>query len=952
MKNITNSRASAANNSAAKVSLIITTDQRQQLYDLGYSNADVNAMPPAKAHDILAEGLNKSQATKPEPTITISLFDSKNDAKPKETQWTLPQLITELSTFRIGAKDGKLFSPAKFKPKRRAKENVIELSLFVGDLDHDITIDWVAEKLHQLDAMSVLHTTFSHQQDAHRCRIAIVPIEPIPEREYESFWQRMNEHFEGKLDPACKDTSRMFYLPAKATETAPSDVRKFGGVLIDWRKIKLDKSPIKTPKAKAKQQTNSDCTPEGQRELDKWISRLLKSSKGNRNTTFNSACYWLGHSVQRKELSESLAIETLRRTASAIGLEEREIEATIKSGLYDGIAHAIAEAQATSDDGNTATLGNAAANGANAQKKNRQFFSGRFLFTTDKKGVWAANAETQTKMKVCSPLTIEADTRNARGEGWGRLLIFQDREGREKSWVMPHAWLAGDRSRYREKLLDMGLSISPEPEAPALLHAYLHKQPEQIALSVDHVGWAEDGFVFPDVTIGGKDGQRIYLQASSGVNNLLETSSALNEWQESIGHYCIGNSRLVFVVSAAFAAPLLTPYGIAGGGFHFMGKSSVGKSTSQYVAGSVWGGGGKDGYVQTWKATATGLEYLSEYHNDNLLCLDEIGEANPKDIGQSVYMIANGRGKHRGQAGGGLRKQSTWNVLALSSGEKTLSEYMAEDGQKIKEGQEVRLIHLPADAGAGFGLFEDLHGFSKGKDFSDHLKSASLSHYGTPIRAFLERLINQRLVTATRQKFEEFKKKFIADNVKNDADELAGRAADRFAVIGFAGELATEWDITGWPVGEATKAALRLFRDWMIFRGQRDGGEDAGVRRVVEFTQRHGSSRFQAVDKDGKAVSGEKVINRAGFKKYDEDGNLIEYAIFPEVFRAEICAGFDPQKVAGRLKAIGLLAEADGNNLPAKRTFGELGRRRYFVIKNLPDDENEVGQVGQSDATG
>jgi len=245
MKNTTTSHVSEAKNSAAKVSLIITKDQRQQLYDLGYSKADVNAMPPAKGHNILSKSLTKSQANEIEPSFTVALFDGKNDATPKETRWTLPQLITELSTFRIGKKDGKLFSSAKFKQKRRAKENVIELSLFVGDLDHDITIDWVAEKLRQLDAMSVLHTTYSHQQDAHRCRIAIVPVEPIPESEHENLWRRMNEYFEGKLDPACKDASRMFYLPAKANKTALSDVRKFGGALFDWRKFGIKGQPIK-----------------------------------------------------------------------------------------------------------------------------------------------------------------------------------------------------------------------------------------------------------------------------------------------------------------------------------------------------------------------------------------------------------------------------------------------------------------------------------------------------------------------------------------------------------------------------------------------------------------------------------------------------------------------------------------------------------------------------------
>ena len=31
--------------------------------------------------------------------------------------------------------------------------------------------------------------------------------------------------------------------------------------------------------------------------------------------------------------------------------------------------------------------------------------------------------------------------------------------------------------------------------------------------------------------------------------------------------------------------------------------------------------------------------------------------------------------------------------------------------KKVTAGQQVRVIDLPADAGAGLGLFEDLHGF-------------------------------------------------------------------------------------------------------------------------------------------------------------------------------------------------------------------------------------------------
>jgi hypothetical protein len=61
-------------------------------------------------------------------------------------------------------------------------------------------------------------------------------------------------------------------------------------------------------------------------------------------------------------------------------------------------------------------------------------------------------------------------------------------------------------------------------------------------------------------------------------------------------------------ISAAFAGPLIGPCSAEGGGIHFRGPSSIGKSTALHVAGSVWGGGDANGYVRSWRATANGPE--------------------------------------------------------------------------------------------------------------------------------------------------------------------------------------------------------------------------------------------------------------------------------------------------------------------------------------------------------
>jgi Domain of unknown function (DUF927) len=101
-------------------------------------------------------------------------------------------------------------------------------------------------------------------------------------------------------------------------------------------------------------------------------------------------------------------------------------------------------------------------------------------------------------------------------------------------------------------------------------------------------------------------------------------------------------------VCVAFSGPLLHPLNAESGGFHFVGNSSIGKTSTLLMAGLIWGGGGTTGYLRSWRATDNGLEGLAGDHCDCLLCLDEMGQVNPRAAGQAAYMLANGAGKpHR-----------------------------------------------------------------------------------------------------------------------------------------------------------------------------------------------------------------------------------------------------------------------------------------------------------------
>lgn len=74
----------------------------------------------------------------------------------------------------------------------------------------------------------------------------------------------------------------------------------------------------------------------GHRALEKETGRLLQTPEGERNDTLNNAAYALGQLAAGGELDESEAIDALHRAAQRIGLDEREIPKTIRSGLESG----------------------------------------------------------------------------------------------------------------------------------------------------------------------------------------------------------------------------------------------------------------------------------------------------------------------------------------------------------------------------------------------------------------------------------------------------------------------------------------------------------------------------------------------------------------------------------------------------------------------------------------
>lgn len=498
---------------------------------------------------------------------------------------------------------------------------------------------------------------------------------------------------------------------------------------------------------------------------------------------------------------------------------------------------------------------------------------------------------------LCSPLECSAATHDERGDNHGLLLRFKPPYGQWREWAMPLHLLKGSGEEMRGELLNMGLRINPD--AQKLLNRYLAQcLPDDRVIAATRVGWhqLEEGrvFVMPRRTLGtAKMADKITFQSEYAGQDDFIAAGTLESWRQHIGLLCSDNPLLVLAVSTALAGPLLHLCHRQSAGVHLVGDSSNGKTTALEIAASVWGG---PDFKRTWRATGNGLEGIAAALSDTCLILDEIGEADGREVGSTIYALGNGTGKARANRNGTARQARRWRIALLSSGERSLSAHMSEAGQRPKAGQAVRLLDIPAKR--SHGAFDYLHHLEDGRAFADHLKSEVTHHHGHVGPAFIERLIREpRDLPALVDQFSKLPN-FATDH------PLHGRAAKALVLIALAGELATEYGLTGWREGEAIEAAAGALQGWKALQGGVQTEHEQILASVRAFIERHGDSRFSGVEGDPRHTP--TVHHRAGYWRDHPEGRI--YLLTQDALK-EALSGFDVRRGLDAIEAAGWLAE-------------------------------------------
>jgi uncharacterized protein (DUF927 family) len=540
---------------------------------------------------------------------------------------------------------------------------------------------------------------------------------------------------------------------------------------------------------------------------------------------------------------------------------------------------------------------------------------------------------------IAAKFEIVAETNDDTDHNHGLLLRWISRSGQRHQWALPQRMVHADGNAIAAELQDAGLRCGPSRAAHEGLKTFLGDVGSVHRVRcVARAGWHGVAYVMPNERVFGVDGAaNLVLQSEHAATaGTYISRGTLEEWKQEIADLAAGNDLLLLTISAAFAGPLLEVMGETSGGIHIFGGSQTGKTTLMCAAASVWGpGDNKTGPIRSWRVTANGLEAVAAEHSDGILILDEIGQVSGREVGDVVYMLANQRGKGRMNRAGGARRLASWRLVYLSTGETTLATKMGEAGLRPHAGQDLRLLGLSADAGAGMGVFQALHGATSPGAFADQLRRAAVSCCGTAGPAFLEKLVHDRVKDHGRLEstLRKGREKFLARNVPDGADGQVRSAAARFALIGLAGELAWAYRVVPWAEGDAMRAAEWCFRFWLVARGGAGAAEDAQALSIVKvFVALHGSARFERLDEDGKINPPEqRIVSRAGYVQ--DAGGEEEFLILASVWQEDVCKGIDPARAARTLQRAGFLTSGNDGRMTQRVRIPGRGQVRVYVIR-------------------
>lgn len=353
-------------------------------------------------------------------------------------------------------------------------------------------------------------------------------------------------------------------------------------------------------------------------------------------------------------------------------------------------------------------------------------------------------------------------------------------------------------------------------------------------------------------------------------------------WLEEIGKVRSYSTAAKIVIAASVASVLVSVCGAQVFFTHlWSSESGSGKTVALMCAASVWGDPELGKYIQTFNSTTVGQERYAAFLNHLPLMIDELQLGNRDKF--SVYQLAEGVGRTRGNRTGGIDKTPTWVNSVITTGETPI----------IRQ----------SDGAGAFNRTIDIECSPSEKVIEDGHRTASIvkQNYGFAGRDFVDLL-------------------YMSDDMQNLVREYFGQ---RYK------ELARE-DTTE---KQAMAAALiltadKFFCDWILQSGDYLKAEDI-AKHLSSKKEASVGERGYAFFCDWVGINSRRFItntyapeNSEIYGVFGDDGYIyIIRSIFSRVAEAE---GFDAKSLLSYFKEKGLISTRAKNLTRGKRINGNL----------------------------
>ena len=296
----------------------------------------------------------------------VLLVDGARNAHGRVVSWTAEELVSELTTVRpVGSKvDAPGWLPVEMVDgsAHRKRDNVASVWALVCDIDDNLgDFGALVTSVRGLGIVAIMHTTWSHTPEHPKARV-VFPMEyPCPVGEWGEVWSSgaaWATTWGAEVDQACKDPSRLYFLPAVdgaewVTRSEWFDAEVLDGELLSWRWLvahHLPPAPKVLPPPRpltGAGKTYADLDRE-QRKRRAFALAVVRRraelvgtaapGKGNkgRNVYAYTGGRAVGQLVAAGVLDEGEGYDALVSAAVGAGLKQHEAARAVRNGIYRG----------------------------------------------------------------------------------------------------------------------------------------------------------------------------------------------------------------------------------------------------------------------------------------------------------------------------------------------------------------------------------------------------------------------------------------------------------------------------------------------------------------------------------------------------------------------------------------------------------------------------------------